>query len=38
MELDYKDVMIVVAVMSVIVGSILSALGIWEIRKQKKHA
>jgi len=36
--LDFKDVMIVVTLLSIIVGSFLTALGIWEIKRQKKHA
>ena len=34
-ELDYKDVMIAVAIMSVVLGSFLSALGLWELKRQK---
>jgi len=36
--MEYKDVLIALMLMGIVLGSILTALGIWEIKKQKKHA
>ena len=36
--MEYKDALLALIILGLVFGSILSALGMWEIRKQKKHA
>jgi len=35
--MEYKDVLIALMALGLILGSILTALGLWEIKKRKKE-
>jgi len=36
--MEYKDIMMVITAFAIILGSILSIIGLWELRKHRKQA